>query len=441
MAQVTLPSPDAAICSSWTEQDRNLYNKLNYYLTKMGLEYMDKWQIWTNLVGKKKWQSNMGPTMRSVSKVPSPVNRQFFVPAPMTGTPKKDIIDVRERSVDDVIYRHKFESPIINFLPSFQDFLKDHVSYAVTDISAKIQLADDFFIRGYMYAFSPNVYLADRLNGNELVSAPYAYPTYSYDATNLQTTLTGDGKTSEWFKAQVPLLGNAGNLSLNTINLAVTILETDLRIPPWEGAQAKEDPKLQNKYVLVCSGEAYNQFIYDPWLLRFKSIDLDVVTKGFQGSLFGRVTCKLEPLPIRMKADGTIPDPELRELNPAAFNAGESVPNPDYVNAPYEIAFLMGYNGAYKSIEVGPPPADFAGGNMPEGYGKMVWNGMPIVTKDILTACKDSNNNIVYDTNKYGEFLQIVSQVTFGCSGEQRRAVIPIIFKRWRGARNTVVQA
>lgn len=438
MAQITLPNPDAPACSEWTEQDRFMYNRLPFYLTKMQVKHKKDWPVWAKLVGNKPWKANQGSVMRSVTKEPSPVNRQFFNPNPITGTTKKDIIDVWERSTDDIIYKHKFESVLMNFLPSFQDFLTDHVMYANTDISEKILLANDMFIRGYVYGFSPYVMIANRAGGNELISAPRGYSTYNYDTANLQTTLTGAGKTTAWFQAQAPLVGQPGNLSLNTINLAATILENDLGMPPFMGEQAKENPAVQNMYCLVTSGEAYNQFIYDPWLLRYKSIDLDVIKQGFKGSLFGRVTCKLESKPIRIKADGTIPDPELRELNPDAFNKGESVPNPEYTNAPYEVAFLCSYGQGYKAIDVGPAPKDFAGKGMPDGFGKMSWNGETIITKNVNVKCLDANGNPVWDTNKYGEFLQIIAQATYGCSGEQTRSIIPIIFKRWRGAKNPV---
>jgi len=434
MAQLTVPLPDASICAGWSEQDRFIYNRLNYYLVKMQIEYKQTWQVYANLVGTKKWQQNMGPVMRSVTKEPSPINRQFFNPAPITGVTKKDVIDVRERSTDDIVYKHRWESPVMNFLPNFQDFLTDHVTFANDDISAKLQYYNDIFIRGYIFGYSPFLYVANRDGGNELQTAQQGYPTYNYDVANMQTTLTGAGKTTGYLQAILPTLGNPGNLSLNTINLATTILETDLRMPPFMGQQAKDNPAVQNMYCLICSGEAYNQFIYDPWLLNHKNIELDVVKDGFKGSLFGRVTCKLEPLPIRINADGSIPDPELRELNPAAFNAGESVPNPSYVNAPYEVAFLCSYGEGYKAIEVGAPPKDFAKG-LPEGFGAMHWNGETKITKNILTQCQDANGVTQIDTNKYGEHLQIIAQATYGCSGEQKRSIFPIIFKRWRGAR------
>ena len=425
MAQITLPAADANLCSGWSEQDRNLYNKLPFYLVKGQIEHFKTWSIWPKLVNKIKWQQNMGDTMRRVMQEPSPHIRQFAFPARIGTTPKKDIIDVRERTVDAFVHEQYFESPIFNFLPSFQDFL-DNIDNNLTDIAEKQSRFNDIFIRGHIFHQSPNVFLPNKAGG-ELVAAPMG------DGNAAGTS----GKTTAFLQANLPLIGNPGNLSLNAINLAVNVMETDLRIPALMGRQS-EQAGAQGMYCLVLSGEAYNQFIYDPWVLANKNIDLDVVKEGWKGNLFGRVTCKLEDLPIRIKADGTFPAPEVRELGDTAFNKGESVPNPEYVNAPYEVAFLVGYGKGYSAIEVGPPPAKFAGGKMPKGWGKMFWNGEIEMTKNILIPCLDDHGNTVWEPNKYGRYLQLISSMTCGIVGEQKRSIIPIIFKRWRGATNPV---
>ncbi len=440
MAQLVVPTIDANACSGWTEQDRNLYNKLPFYLVKMQIEHIKTWSVWGKLVGKKPWTPNMGDTMRSVTKEPSPQLRQVAFPNKICTTPTKDVLQVRERTVDAFVQRQRFESPILNFCPSFQDFLTDHVESTAKDINEKTVRFNDVFIRSNIFQQSPYLFVANAANG-ELITAPYTnVPTMSYDYANKKTTITNtndnNGKTSVYMQTIFPTVGNPGNLSLNTINLAVTIMETDLRILPYKGTgnPAGENAPLNSYYILVCSGEAYNQFIYDPWLLKNKNIELDVVKETFKGSLFGRVTCRLEDMPARFNADGTMPDVETIEMNPNAFNFGESVPNPAYVNAPYEVAWIVGYGDGYKAIEVGPPPKAFAGNGMPKGFGNMFWNGEQIITKNILVPCLDANGNTIYDTNKYGESLQIISQLTCGIVGEQKRSILPIIFKRWRGA-------
>lgn len=429
MATVTVPSIDQNICSQWSEQQTGIYNALPYYLVKMELKYRQRYAIWSKLVGQKRWTPNMGPIMRSVSKEPSPHIRQFFFPNEIAAAPLKDIIDVRERSVDAVVRRHRFESLVFDFVNDFRDFMTDHVMAAAKDINEKKTRAEDIFIRGNIFHRSPYVLLANKANG-VLVNAP----------TGDGNAAGTDGKSTAWIQAMLPLVGSPGNLSLNTINLGATIMETDLNIAPFSGGGTPADNATpSDMYCLVTSAEAWNQFIYDPWLHYNKSIDLNIVTNGFKGNLFGRVTTKLEQYPIRIKVDGTFPQPEIRELNPAAFNYNESIPNPDYVNAPYEVAFLVGYGQGYNAIEVGPPPKQFAGNGMPEGFGKMFWNGEEIITKNILVPCQDAAGAVVWDTNKYGEKLQIISQVTYGIVGYQTRSVIPIIFKRVRGALNPIL--
>jgi hypothetical protein len=71
---------------------------------------------------------------------------------------------------------------------------------------------------------------------------------------------------------------------------------------------------------------------------------------------------------------------------------------------------------------------------MPEGFGKMVWNGEIIMTKNILVPCPTAEDPNAVDTNSYGEYLRFQSQTTFGLLPTQRRNIIPILFKRKRGA-------
>lgn len=450
MAVMTVPTIDAAVCSAWTEQDRNLYNKLPVYLQKMMLKNKKNWQRFTRLLGKRKWESNMGNLMRAVSKVPSPNLRQMAFPNAISSVPKKDVIDVRERTVDAIIFKHRFESPILNYLPSFQDFLTDHVDYCAKDITEKITRFDEVFARGHIFHQSPYLWAAgaSAADGNgqkELKLAQYSnssdkLPTSTYDSDNKKTTFTGYGKTSEYLKAFVAN-NQLSNLSLDTLFRALTSMETDLGMLPYDGngQPGTDNSPAKGRFVLICSSEAYNQFIYDPFLLRFKNLNLDVIQDVFKGNLFGRITCMLEDQPLRFDADGLFYDPETRELDENAFNFGESVPFSKYVNSDYEVAWLLGYGEGYETIEIGPPPKDFAGKGMPNGYGQMTWNGELIFTKNLIVPCQDANGNNIVDTNKYGEYLQIIAQTVLGIVGVQKRSIIPIIFKRARGAQSPII--
>lgn len=427
MPLAQIPAINANICSGWNEQDVNLYNRLDFYLAKMQADRRRTWTTWRRFFGKRKWQPNMGDTMRAVTKSPSPHIRQFAFPNPITQAPKKDVIDIRERKTDEVVYSHNFESLVLSFLPAFRDFLV-HVDDHGKDIMEKQERFEDIFYRGRVFHNSPFVWIANRGAG-ELVNAPQG--TGNDAGTN--------GKTTAWLQAMIGQLGNPGYLSFAQLNKALTVLENDIRVMPFSGSDmGSENVGLKNKFALVLSTEAFNQFTFDPWLLNNKNCDLDIVHDRFQGSIFGRITAIMEDMPLRMKADGTFTAPEIREGNPASENYGETIPNPEYVSldnedgSPYEWAFLVGAEG-YEVIDVGPPPAAFAGSGMPKGFGKMFWNGEIEMTKNILIPCYDDEENLHYQTNNYGKYLQFISAVTYGMLGKQKRNILPFLFKRMRG--------
>lgn len=431
MPLATVPAVDANICSGWNEQQLALYNKLDFYLAKRQVDRAKWWKTWGRFLGSVKWKANMGDTMRTVITEPSPHLRQFAHPTQITsGPPRKDVIDIRERRVDEQVYRHRFESLQLSFIPDFRDFMS-HVNDNSKDIMDKQERFEDIYYRSRILFHSPFVWLPDAvtgIDGGELHAAPTELGNIAMNAAN--------SKNTAWFQAQVPNLGAPGNLSMSTLNKLLTVAENDIGNLPFTGSdQGKENVGMQNKYALVCSTEAFNRFSVDPFLLAHKNCDLDIINGRFQGSLFGRITAIMEKHPLRFKADGTFVAPETRELNPNAYNYGETIPNPVYTSplqSPYEVAFLVGAEG-YDRLEVGPPPSAFTGDAEPDGFASMFWNGEIRLTKNFLVPCVDADGVVTMVTNNYGEHLMFISQVAYGMRKYQPRNIIPILFKRVRG--------
>ena len=423
MPILKMPQTDVEACSGWSEQDVNMYHQLPFYFAKYQVEHRKTWATWSKFVGKRKFTPNMGP-LRGIRKEASPHIRQMAFPNAICAIPKKDVMDVREMVVEGGVYRQRFESQLMDFCPSFTDFLTDHVDATMKDISDKMLRFEDIFYRSGIFHNSPYVYLPD--SDAALHPAPMG--------TGDNDGLTG--KSKEWIAGHLPLIGagGPGNINMCAIEKLVTIMETDLRIPPFSGSSMPtgENQGLQGKYVLVGDSEMWNQFQFDPYLKENRAADLNIVTAGFKGSLFGKVTCLLEDFPLRYQADGSLPDVQIREGNENAYNYQETLMDPDYLSSMYGVAFMMGAPG-YDALQVGPPPAPFANNGMPKGFGKMFWNGEIIATKNVSVPCMKEDGTIFYDTNKYGEKLQLISQATYGLIGLQRRNAIPIIYKRKRG--------
>lgn len=429
MSAVTLPSIDNQACTSWTELDRERYYALPVYFQKKQADRIKTWSIWPKLLGERKWEQNMGDLGKVVQKEFAPTLRAHAFPNAITSSAKKDIIAVRERTTPFSVKHQKFESPVFNFLPNFRDFLTDHVSFTLDNINDQVVRFNDMFARSHIFHQSRYL-MVPGYTGDGILLAPQG------DGNSAGTS----GKTNAFLAATLAAVANVGPLSLNAINLACSHLD-DQRMLPFSGSSLPngDNSPLDSRYCLVLGSDAYNQFIYDPWLHANKQIDLNIITAGFKGSLFGRVMCKLEDMPLRIKVDSTklpgnpdyitFPAPETQELDSSAENYGETVPNPDYVNAEFEVAFLVSGGAPYEMVRVGPAP---------KGFGSMVWNGRVQMTDNINVPCADEGGNTVWDTNKYGEYLQLISHSVVGIVGTQKRGILPILFRRFRGARNPV---
>lgn len=417
----------------WNEQDINLYNKLPFYLANLEAKYYPLWHVWNKFFGTIQWQQNMGTTLKGVRAEPTPIGRAVFFPQPITSAPNKDVFSVREMTEQAVVYRHLYESPYFNFNPSFADFRKNQIKFAMEDITRQIACANDMFQRTQVFYLSPNVYISgkpstsngDGFDGDELVQAPIALGNQADDVAA--------SKNQNWKQQAVAYVGNnLGNLSFKVVKKVITIMEQDLQAPAFEAManMPKPNETIKGKYVLIASNEVMEYLSFDDFILANRPLMMNLLNDEFGGSIGNKCVWKSERFPLRIAADGTFPVAQTYETNPNAFNYGETVPNPAYVNAPFEVAFMCAAD-AYRSINVGAPPKEFGSGTMTEEkFNKLFWNGEVKLTSNLIINY--GNNNL--DTNKYGEFLQLISSTVHGIIPVNRRFIVPIIYRRVRVA-------
>jgi hypothetical protein len=410
----------------WSEQDTSLYNKLDFYLAKKQVQRMPIWQSYGQLLAKRKWTPNQGTTMKAVSKEPSPVLRNKIFPNTMQNPPKKDIVEVRENAQTTQLHWQRVESQLLNVVPSFQDFLKDHVNAANDDIMEKIQILQDMFFRTYILEAAPKVWVC---GANSSAGMQNMVHLQANDSALVEI------KDDAAWATQIANCDKT--LDLLELSKIGTVMTVDEDIPFYEGsAGLTVNEGLKGKYALIGNGEIWDNWQHDPYLLGNRQIDLDVVTGKFKGSIFGKWTSMLERFPIRMDETGAIIAPQVLELNSDSPEYGEVKVNPDYADAKYAIAWACGAGG-YERIEVGPPPAEFSRGEMGmKQFRSLKWNGEVRLTKDILVNVPDEDGNAVQDTNKYGHYCQLISEVTLGVIGTRRRCWVPILYKRARLGQN-----
>lgn len=416
----TMPSLNEEACQNWSDKDRNMYWQLPYFMQEVQASYFQTWNSWSKVFSKSiPWKPNMGKTMKIITSEPSPHLRQIATPGLIWDTPTVDVITINEHIEEAFIYRKRFMSDVFDWEPQFVDYLQ-HINDTTEDMVKKQDRYNDIFLRSFAFFRSPNVYIS--CANSPLVLSPTAQGNEAGTAAS--------SKNTAWLSARVMELGQPGNLLMTEINRLSQIMSGSLRVPAYSGSNKPvQNAGLDQKYVLKLSAEAWDQFVFDPWVLQNKAIDLNIVTDRFKGNLWGKIVCDIEDLPLRMLADGTFPAPETVEMNAASPEYGLTVLNPTYDTAPYEWAFMHGAE-SYKKVTIGPPPAPFSSGDI-----KMEWNGKVKVDKNIIVKCKDNAGNEYSELNaRWGEKLQLISQLTCGAAPIRPRHMVPILFRRYRGA-------
>lgn len=407
----------------WDVVDIDRFNRLPVYCHEQTTKELPTWTRWQSFLGTVDWEANMGDTMQGVIAEMPPVTKQYHNPNYITSAPLKTVVSHYERGNTARVKRHLFESPLINFRPSFRDFRKKQIPTATKALNKIIGCGLDMFLRWQVLQQSPRVYVVDNTTsgGDPIVGAPAG-----------EANETSSPKDTSWFQAMGQLVGsNTGFLNFRNIVAVRDTFRRDIGAVPWDGVPAipKENETMKGKWLLVGEGSLYEALGFDDFVLNYKDYAVNLINSPFRGIIQGDIAFMEERYPLRFKEDGTLPEPELEQQDGVTYPTGntkgnETIPNPDYVNAPFAVAFLLGYQ-PYESIKVGPPPSEFAGGSIKMGkYHQLNWNGEIRLTDDVLVNYGD-----VMDTNKYGEFLQLICDTTLGIIANTPRFCLPIIYR------------
>ena len=440
------------------------FKKLSFYLARNEVAQFPKWNTYDSLFGSIKWQPNMGDTLNGLVAVPSPVERITFSPNTLDSFPAKDQFTIGERYETAKLGAHRFESSRFRFLSNFESFWRDQLQYAHKDIVRQIALANNVFTRTLMYYQTPDVYICNQdLSSNLTLGSGVAKRPFTQEDVRLVdnggdgiTTTSSHGGAStvsnsggETYRTSFAFGGaeKAGPLTLKDIYKAMLHLQEDVQAPTFERQQnsPKTSEMLKGKYVLICSTEAWSSLLWDADLKagddgnsRLAPANMNLVNDGFAGDLWGKVTARFDPYPLRFTDNGTWLAPQTVDAT-----SHKLVPNSNYTAiaadsqnaiASCEVAFLVGAD-AFKTIAVGPPPKEFASKSMSaKKFYSMKWNGEVTLTDQFLipnsgTALSDTGTQ---DLNVYGDYLKFISQAGFGGIPGDARHCLPIIYKRRR---------
>ena len=448
------------------------FKSLSYYLAKNEVALYPKWNVYDTLYGSIKWQPNMGSTLTGTTPTPSPVLRMTFMPEVLTAYPKKDQFTVGERTEDASLGMHRFESNRFRFLSNFESFWRDHLSYAQSDIVRQIQTANNVFIRTLMYYQAPDLYISGKGLSSQLAHADVYTRKRELSQADIRKVENGgdsstdvitDGTSGQtitvsagnMFRNDIAHGGTAVSevLTLKEIFKAMLVLQEDVQAPPFErtfGAPNTSE-MVKGKYVLICSTEAWASLLWDTNLrtahgasgansgTQLAPANMNLLQDGFAGDLFGKITAKFDPYPLRFSANGDFIAPQTVDTD-----TGKCVPNPNYTKidaaenavGSHEIAFLVGAD-AFKTISVGPPPKEFASKNMSaKKFYSMKWNGEVNLTDQFLIPTGSGSAPLSdaagSELNTYGDYLKFISQVIIGGIAGDTRYCLPISFLRRR---------
>lgn len=407
------------------------------------LPYFSRWK---DLFGTIKWKSNMGDTLVGVVSEYSPKATNVHKPKYITNTPLKTVASHYERSNVARLYRHKFESPLFNWLPNFRDFQTGQLDFAAKDLNRQVAFGFDDFVRFQIYQMSPAIFVCGAA-GASPSSGPYI--------TGIPVGLPGEGtlsdpKDANFNKSICAMVGTTNSyLDFRNICNVRSCARNVIGMVPWDGPPGapSDNSIMSGKFILMGEPQIYEALTFDEHVLNTRDLPRDLLNKEFAGIISGNILFRAERYALRIAADGTYPAPEIEQTyaangtitsgtstitNPGGAQRTEVVPNPDWVNAPFGVAWFLGYQ-PYEAIDVGPPPSEFASAKIDTTrISKLTWNGEVRLTDDVLVNYGGSSgiDTASLDTNKYGEFLQLICDTVLGIIPKTSRFALPIIYSR-----------
>jgi hypothetical protein len=403
-------------------QNTSWYNELPVWMAMQEVNDLIDFPRWTKKYKKRSWKPNMGPLLQTVIAERSPKSSQVNTPANMNETTLSTVVAHYERANYANMKVQNFQSFQFHWLPSQEDFRTGQVATAKDDLMRQISFAYDDFIRWQAFNTAPNVYVVGKAGGG-LTPVLYgeATPTSTWRDANFLTTQGNN----------VGAVG-AGFLNYEQICAIRTIFETIVGATPWNGSPGTpaENATLKGKFILTGGSDIYDALAFDRWVLDNRPIQMNLLNSLFRGAISDNITFLQEKWPIAFTEAGVQPPEEIEMQLPnltygSQFNY-EVIPNPDYVNAPYRVAFLEG-NEPSEILEIGPPPAPFSQQNISqEKFVKMKWNGEVKLTDNLLI---NYGNGITPDTNKYGELVQLIAKCAMGFVPKKSRWCLPIIYR------------
>lgn len=392
-------------------------------------ENLKPWYVWHNLFKSRKFTPNKGLTSRLVIQEYAPLIRSQANPAAISSAATVDVTLTRERYTDFTPCHHKFETPAFSWLPEFVDFF-GHVKMNMTNITQQIAYFTDLVQRTKVWHSSRYVMVPGHNSNLNVTIAP----------TGPGSDDGSTGKTNAWLAATIAAVGNVGTLSFDACQKAVMYMAQQQMLPFKGNSMPNGDSSpLNGKWLLICGAEAQANLRYDPWFLANRTLDTNVTTAGFSGDVNGTLATRIEQFPFRILFDTSkqpgnpdaysYPAPQTVDVTPGSPSNGELIPNPDYLNAQFEVAWCVSGNSPYEALEVGPPPGDFS---------KMPWNGKPFLNDQLNIPCT-VNGQTVWKPNVYKEFLDIKAYGQFGSIVIRDRGILPIVFRRFAGAASAPV--